>query len=56
MPAELIYIGDAPSLVAGAIQINVRVPVLVQTGQVSITMWAGEVVMDNAAFITVWIK
>jgi uncharacterized protein (TIGR03437 family) len=55
-PVELTYIGAAPSVVAGAIQMNAKIPLLFQTGQVYLQIWAGDVVMDNTPFITVWIK
>lgn len=41
IPAELLYAGPAPQLVAGVFQVNFRVPVGVKPGQAAVTVTAG---------------
>jgi uncharacterized protein (TIGR03437 family) len=42
-PADVLYAGPAPSLVAGVLQVNVRVPANVPSGNASVVVTVGNV-------------
>ncbi len=42
-PADVLYAGNAPGLVAGALQVNARIPASVSSGAVSVVLSIGDV-------------
>jgi uncharacterized protein (TIGR03437 family) len=55
-PADVLYCGDAPGLVEGAIQMNVRIPLLFQTGQVPVYIQVGSGGEPNAPLVTISVQ
>ena len=51
---ELLYAGQAPGLVAGALQINVRIPITTAPGAASVLLRVGRT--QSQAGVTVWVK
>lgn len=54
--AEVLYAGDAPGFIAGAIQLNARLPPLQETGYVLVTLAAGDILSDYRAATRVWVR
>ena len=52
-PADVLYAGNAPGLVAGALQVNARVPEGVNTGAASIVLTVGGVPSQSAVTLAV---
>ena len=50
---EIIYVGAAPQLIAGAIQINVRVPATVAPGNAPIVLAIGDAVSPDGCTISI---
>jgi uncharacterized protein (TIGR03437 family) len=42
LPAEILYAGPAPGLIAGLMQINIRIPDSVGSGQLPLLIVAGD--------------
>lgn len=55
-PADALYCGDAPGLVEGAIQMNVRIPLLFQTGQVPVYIQVGDAAAPNSPLVTISVQ
>ncbi|MGI8743133.1 MAG: SBBP repeat-containing protein [Bryobacteraceae bacterium] len=53
---DVPYCGDAPGLVEGAIQMNVRIPQLFQTGQVPVNVQVGDASLANVPLLTISVK
>ena len=52
-PAQVLYAGAAPGMVAGLVQINVRIPEKASTGQVNIQVMAGTFASPNTVTVVV---
>ena len=55
-PVEVLYCGDAPGLVQGVVQMNIRVPKLFQKGQRPLSLLAGTRWSANAPLVTISVK
>ncbi len=52
-PATVLYAGEAPGLVAGVMQVNVRVPAGISSGQVSVIVSVGNNSSQNGVTLSV---
>lgn len=53
--AQVLYAGDAPGFIAGAVQINARLPELPDTTRVLVTLAAGDIYSDYRAATRIWV-
>jgi uncharacterized protein (TIGR03437 family) len=53
LDAEVLYAGAAPTLVAGALQVNARIPSSVPSGTVSVVLKVGGVVSQSGVIVSV---
>jgi uncharacterized protein (TIGR03437 family) len=52
-PADVIYAGNAPGLVAGAVQVNARIPQKINAGQVSVLLSIGGIPSQSGVTLAV---
>lgn len=55
-PAEVTYCGDAPGMIYGAIQMNIRIPQFSDTGQLQVTIEMGQGLTATSPPITISAK
>jgi uncharacterized protein (TIGR03437 family) len=55
-PAEVLYAGDAPGLVAGVVQVNFRVPATPDTGFVRVIAYVGDAYTDYRVSTSIWVR
>jgi uncharacterized protein (TIGR03437 family) len=55
-PLEVLYCGDAPGFVAGAIQLNVRIPEVFTNGQTTFSVQIGDISLPNSVSLAVSLK
>jgi uncharacterized protein (TIGR03437 family) len=53
LDAEVTYAGAAPTLVAGALQVNARIPSGVSSGPVAVVLKVGSVVSQSGVYVSV---
>jgi uncharacterized protein (TIGR03437 family) len=52
-PATVAFSGEAPELVAGLLQLNVKIPETVSPGNVAVKVWIGDIGTYNAVTISI---
>ncbi len=53
---EVLYAGDAPELVAGVVQVNARMPLPMQPGNVLVSVQVGETYSDWRSQTFIWVR
>lgn len=55
-PVEVLYCGEAPGLVEGVVQMNIRIPRLLQPGQMPVYVDFGGIFLHNAPLMTISVQ